>query len=146
MEWVRRAQMEKWRKWLLNSSALATSGNCDLSNNPLLGNPNIAGLTMCTKNGLYSAALLPITRSTTKLAKTTSVSENVVSATTQLGSSEMTTLAKTTNGTTMTDDSTTTEVTTDTPLGRTTGERPRPRLADLSFKQIDLINDPRPAK
>ena len=37
---------------------------CDLSNNPLLGNSNIAGLTMCTKDGLYSAALLPITRST----------------------------------------------------------------------------------
>ena len=37
---------------------------CDLSNNPLLGNPNIVELTMCTQDGLYSAALLPVTRST----------------------------------------------------------------------------------
>ena len=46
-----------------NSSVLATGGFlCDLSNNPLLGNPNIAGLLMCTKNGLYSAGFLPETR------------------------------------------------------------------------------------
>ena len=36
---------------------------CDLSNNPLLGNPHIAGLTMCSQNGLYSPTLLPITLS-----------------------------------------------------------------------------------
>ena len=36
-------------------------GNCDLSNNPLLGNPNIRNLTMCTKNGLFNASLLQIT-------------------------------------------------------------------------------------
>ena len=42
------------------SNVLATGGyNCDLSNNPLLGNPNIANLTMCTQDGLYSADLLP---------------------------------------------------------------------------------------
>jgi hypothetical protein len=34
-------------------------GVCDLSNNPLLGNPHISALTMCTKNGLYSASSLP---------------------------------------------------------------------------------------
>ena len=44
---------------------------CNLSNNPLLGNPNIVGLTMCTQNGLYSASLLPNTKLTTALAKTT---------------------------------------------------------------------------
>ena len=36
---------------------------CDLSHNPLLRNPNIAGLSMCTKQGLYNASLLPITAS-----------------------------------------------------------------------------------
>ena len=45
-----------------NSSGFVT-GRCNLDNNPLLGNPNIANLTMCTKNGLYSAALLPVTSS-----------------------------------------------------------------------------------
>ena len=30
---------------------------CDLSNNPLLGNLNIVGLTMCTKNNIYSSAV-----------------------------------------------------------------------------------------
>ena len=39
-----------------NSSGL-TNGSCDLSNNPLLDNPNVDGLG-CTKNGLYSAGLL----------------------------------------------------------------------------------------
>ena len=37
--------------------------NCDLSNNPLLENPHIYGLTMCIKNGLYSANSLPNTTS-----------------------------------------------------------------------------------
>ena len=56
---------------LVQNSSVLTSW-CDLSNNPLLGNQNIAGLTTCTKNGLYSAALLPVTRSTLKtIAKTT---------------------------------------------------------------------------
>ena len=32
-----------------------------MSNNPLLGNANIAGLTRCAKIGLYSASLLPKT-------------------------------------------------------------------------------------
>ena len=36
---------------------------CDLSNNPLLGNPSIVGLTTCIKNGIYSASLLPNTKS-----------------------------------------------------------------------------------
>ena len=46
-----------------DKSGLPTN-NCDLSNNPLLGNPNIAWLIVCTKNGLYSAGLLPNTKST----------------------------------------------------------------------------------
>ena len=44
---------------------------CDLSNNPLLGNPNIALLTMCAKNGLYSASLLPNTLTTIKTTTST---------------------------------------------------------------------------
>ena len=40
---------------------------CDLSNNPLLGNPNIISLVnKCGQNGLYAASLLPVTISTTK--------------------------------------------------------------------------------
>lgn len=35
--------------------------NCDLSNNPLLGNPDIANLTSCTQIGLYSMSLMPST-------------------------------------------------------------------------------------
>ena len=92
-----------------DSSVLGTGGwLCDLSNNPLLGNPNIAGLTICSKNGLYSAGLLPVTRSTT-LAKTT----NVFGTTTLLGSLEMTANFNTmTNGATMTDGAITTVWTT----------------------------------
>ena len=59
-------------------SALA---QCDLSKNPLLGNPNIAGLVICTKNGLYSAGLLPVTKST---SSTNVASTSAVGKTTQL--------------------------------------------------------------
>ena len=84
-----------------NSSVL---GTCDLSNNPLLENPNIAGLTTCTKSGLYSASLLPITRSTlTTLTKTTTTSAlttmSISEATTQLVTA---TLEKTNVATVMT--------------------------------------------
>ena len=53
---------------------------CDLGNNPLLGNSNIAALTMCTKIGLYSAGLLPVTRSSlsTLLETTTTVLQTTV--------------------------------------------------------------------
>ena len=37
---------------------------CDISNNPLLGNSNIAELTMCTQMGLYSSTSLTNTRTT----------------------------------------------------------------------------------
>ena len=54
-----------------DSSVLETgSVLCDLSNNPLLGNPNVARLTNCTKNGLYSADLLPKTHSTLSFPQT----------------------------------------------------------------------------
>ena len=52
---------------------------CDLSNNPLLGNPNIAELTGCTKSGLYSAEMLPNTK-TDALVKTTT-SQSLVGTT-----------------------------------------------------------------
>ena len=75
-----------------DSSVLAT---CDLSNNPLLGNPNIDEL-MCTNNDLYSAGLLPVTRNTTTVAKTTTTSSaitmSVFGTMTQMVSSEMTTV------------------------------------------------------
>ena len=44
--------------------------SCGLHNNPLLGNPNIVGLTRCDKTGLYSANLLPNTLITSKIATT----------------------------------------------------------------------------
>ena len=34
---------------------------CNVSNNPLLGNPHISNLTMCAQSGLYSASLLTTT-------------------------------------------------------------------------------------
>ena len=40
---------------IANTSNLIT---CDLSNTPLLGNPNVVNLTMCAKNNLYSTNLL----------------------------------------------------------------------------------------
>ena len=49
---------------------------CDLSNNPLLGNPRIVSLIMCTQNSLYSASQLPITKFTSKNIATTTSSLN----------------------------------------------------------------------
>ena len=43
---------------------------CDISNSPLLGNPHIVNLTMCTQTGLYSATLLPNTVSTQYMIST----------------------------------------------------------------------------
>ena len=39
---------------------------CDLSNNPLLGNPRLSSLAICEKDDLYSADTLPKTISTTQ--------------------------------------------------------------------------------
>ena len=47
---------------ILDTSVLTT---CELSQNPLLGNPNLVALTMCAQIGLYSAASLPFTGTTT---------------------------------------------------------------------------------
>ena len=48
---------------VIRDSSQINSIYCDLSNNPLFGNPNLANLTMCTQIGLYSANLLPNTKS-----------------------------------------------------------------------------------
>jgi hypothetical protein len=47
--------------WIVDVIIQDTSAlyECDLSNNPLLGNSNIVALSVCIKNGLYNAALLP---------------------------------------------------------------------------------------
>ena len=51
------------------------SSQCILSYNPLLGNPNLMPLTMCTKTGLYSPTLLPnsqiIQSTSVQITKTT---------------------------------------------------------------------------
>ena len=59
---------------IIQDSSRLTSGYCDLSRNPLFGNPNIAALTGCVKNGLYSASLLPST-ATIKLTATNKLSD-----------------------------------------------------------------------
>ena len=56
---------------IIQNTTQLTSSNCDLSNNPLLGNPHISGLTMCTVNGLYYNTL-----SSTSLTKTFSTFAN----------------------------------------------------------------------
>ena len=56
---------------ILQDSSQIDSRYCDLSNNPLLGNPNIAALTMCAQNGLYSAESLPVTTNTFKIVTVT---------------------------------------------------------------------------
>ena len=104
---------------VIQDSSQIDPNYCELSNNPLLGNPNIAGLTTCTQDGLYSASLLPVTKSTAQLGSTT-----------LLGSSEMTTTSlETTNvATTMRNGVTTMEMTattrtTNTPLGYSTAQQ-----------------------
>ena len=53
------------------------TANCDISRNPLLGNPRISNLTGCTKVGLYSPDSLPVTISST--AKTTNTISTITS-------------------------------------------------------------------
>ena len=55
--------------FIQNTSAII---GCTLDNNPLLGSANIAGLTLCTQSGLYSAGLLPNTVTTKKTIAITS--------------------------------------------------------------------------
>ena len=62
------------------NTGLSTS-SCDLSNNPLLGNPNIVGLP-CLKNALYSASLLPKTLTATSLIFRSLTSKNIQTSTT----------------------------------------------------------------
>ena len=51
------------------------NGRCNLSNTPLLGNPHISNLSMCTQNGLYSANLLPRTIFSSLSATTTELTQ-----------------------------------------------------------------------
>ena len=46
--------------------------NCKISNNPLLGNPNILNLVSCVQISLYAASLLPNTQSITTVRSMTS--------------------------------------------------------------------------
>ena len=52
--------------WITDIQIADTSllADCDLSNNPLLGNPNVASLNMCIRNNLYNSSNLPITTKT----------------------------------------------------------------------------------
>ena len=79
--------------WITDVVIQDSSGltlGCELSNNSLLGNPNIANLTMCTQNGLYSAKLLPVTKSATATAIITTA--NLIRTSTQLKPTVMSTL------------------------------------------------------
>ena len=44
--------------------------NCDISNNPLLGNSNILNLTVCTQNGLFTPSIASFTSIASKLTAT----------------------------------------------------------------------------
>ena len=57
---------DNWITDIIIQDRSGLTNNCDLSNNPLLGNPNIDFLNTCTKNGLYSVNLLPKTATTFK--------------------------------------------------------------------------------
>ena len=86
---------DNWITDIIIQDTSQLTSNCDLSNNPLLGNLNIAVLTMCTKNALYSASQLPITITTT--AKSTSSLQKTTSQGITLKSTQMTTtISKTT--------------------------------------------------
>ena len=53
---------------VVQDSSHIDPSSCDLSNNPLYGNPNILSLTVCIKNGLYNASSLPNTLISTSTA------------------------------------------------------------------------------
>ena len=74
---------------------------CELRNNPLLGNPNLTPLTMCTKTELYSANLLPITMftRTTTLKVTTTTSAAGITSTSSVATSTVSTLRSTAKAT-----------------------------------------------
>ena len=68
---------------------------CDLSNNPLLGNINIAALTNCTQTALYNASLLPNTLTTSEVFTTHSSATTInkwISLVEQTMSNEISTL------------------------------------------------------
>ena len=66
-----------------DTSALGMGANvCDLSNNPLLGNSFITGLSECYKGGIYSANLLPKTLTTIKPTTTIKLTSEMKPTTT----------------------------------------------------------------
>ena len=69
--WITDVIIQDTSQLIQGSNCFGGTTNCDLSNNPLLGNSNILGLSMCLKNGLYSPSLLPKTLTSTKLSTTT---------------------------------------------------------------------------
>ena len=46
---------------IINDTLLLTAGNCDLSNNPMFGSPNLVPLSMCVKNDLYVVGAVSLT-------------------------------------------------------------------------------------
>ena len=52
---------------------ITTSGDCDVSYNPLLNSPNLPSIAQCTQIGLYSSNLLPNTRLSSTLTKSNPV-------------------------------------------------------------------------
>ena len=70
---------------IIADTSVLTSGNCDLSYNPLLNSPSIVNLTMCTENGLYSPYSLPYTISS-KIHATHTFSSKIHSTPTNISS------------------------------------------------------------
>ena len=52
---------DNWINDILITDTSELNSGCEIDNNPLLGNPNIVNLTMCSQTGLYNASSLPIT-------------------------------------------------------------------------------------
>ena len=85
-------QIEIYSNWIsdiiVDDTSAIDSYWCDLSLNPLLGNPNLARLSICGQRGLYNATSLPITireissiKSADRSALTTSSKEMTTSST-----------------------------------------------------------------
>ncbi len=63
--------------------------SCNISNTPLLGNPNLSNLQVCTKNGLYSTSTTSLINSTTTSAAIATSTTNTASSTSLITSSTL---------------------------------------------------------
>ena len=86
---------DNWITDVILTDRTQMTSNCDLSYNPMLGNPNIAVLTMCARNGLYSATLLPFTNVKMSTTRTTNIRISTIETSRLLTSNILTSLPST---------------------------------------------------